>query len=106
MKTMVRIEFYRTGWDGNNTKFFLDEGDKPSSCLIDVDAIQAIDDVPTTNEVYNHDSRYSSDKHVPTKMYFVRTSIGVGRGINGVDFKSFWVTEDTYKKLLTMVEVI
>lgn len=100
IKTMVRIEFYSLRWNGNRERFHLDEGDKPNSLLIDPETIVALGDRAEVNEVLPNGCPHPSDRGTPTRMFLLQTTIGQGRGINGVDFAKFWVTEETYNKIL------
>lgn len=39
-------------------------------------------------------------------LHYVKTMIPNGRGINGVDYLGYYVTEETYQKIIENVEVI
>ena len=107
IKKLTRIEFYRQVWDGREYRFKLNEGDVPSSILIDPTTIVAMSDKPVTDQVFKYNSSSWDKTGTPTEMYHVQTTIAKGRGINGVDFEGFWVTKDTYKKLLKdFIEIV
>jgi hypothetical protein len=99
MKKMVKIEFYPTEWE-DRTHWL-----EKSETLIDPETIVQVEGI-VTNTIEAKDG-YRSYKAVKSaKMAFIRTTISIGRGINGVDFKGFWVTDKTYKKLMGLFEII
>lgn len=99
MKKMVKIEYFPTEWDDRT--IWLDK----SETLIDPETIVQVEGI-VTNTIEAKDG-YRSYKAVKSaKMAFIRTTISIGRGINGVDFKGFWVTDKTYKKLMGLFEII
>ena len=107
IQRLTRIEFYRQAWTGNEYRFKFNEGDVPSSILIDPTTIVAMDDTPSTRPVFKYTAQSWDKVGEPTEMYHVQTTIAKGRGINGVDFVGFWVTKDTYKKLLKdFIEIV
>ena len=107
MKKMIRIEYFPHSYvSGNNMKFSLAEGNVPASVLIDIDTIVTVATEPKTNDVYDYGAEWKYGNHSPRKMYLVGTNIGVGLGLNGLDFKKFWVTEETYNKLLSLIETV
>ena len=107
MKKMIRIEYFPYSYvSGNNMKFSLAEGNVPASTFIDIDTITTVATEPKTNDVYDYGAEWKYGCHVPKKMYPVGTNIGVGLGLNGIDFKKFWVTEETYNKLLSLIEIV
>ena len=107
MKKMIRIEYFPYSYvSGNNMKFNLAEGNVPASVFIDIDTITTLATEPKTNDVYDYGAEWKYGPHVPKKMYPVGTNIGVGLGLNGIDFKKFWVTEETYNKLLSLIEIV
>ena len=39
-------------------------------------------------------------------LYYVKTTIPVGRGTNGVDYRGYYVTQTTYVELITKLEIL
>ena len=106
-KQLTRIEFYRNVWDGSQYRLKLAENGKPATTLIDPTTIVSMDDTPSTRTVFKYNAQSWDKVGEPTEMYFVQTTIGVGCGINGVDFKGFWVTKKTYENILEkFVEIV
>ena len=99
MKRLVKIEFYPTEWEGRC--HWLEK----TGTIIDPETIVQIEDVVENN--LEAKSGYQNYKVLkPAKMAMIRTTIAVGRGINGVDYKVFWVTEQTYKKLTGLFVIV
>ena len=99
MKKMIRIEFYPTEWE--DRAHWLEK----SETIIDPETIVQVEGIVTnTIEAKNGYRSYKAVKSA--KMARITTTISVGRGINGVDFKGFWVTDETYKKLMGLFEIV
>ena len=43
---------------------------------------------------------------VTKNLHYVKTMIPTGRGINGVDYSSYYVTEESYQKLVKNIEIL
>ena len=39
-------------------------------------------------------------------VYFINTQIAYGRGINGIDYRGYYITEESYKNLMKNIEVL
>lgn len=46
------------------------------------------------------------DGSTRVNLHYVKTAIPNGRGINGVEYSSYYVTDETYQKIIENVEVI
>ena len=44
--------------------------------------------------------------HGDKKLHYVKTMIPNGRGINGVDYSGYYVTEETYAMLTDNLEIV
>jgi len=99
MKRLVKIEFYPTEWE--KCCHWLEK----KETTIDPETIVQIEDV--VENTLEAKSGYQDYKVLKSaKMALVRTTIAIGRGINGVDYKAFWVTEKTYKKLMGLFVIV
>ena len=99
MKKMVKIEFYPTEWERRCHWF------EKQTTVIDPESIVQIENV-VTNTLETKDGYQSYKALKPAKMALIRTTIAIGRGINGVDYETFWVTDKTYKKLMGLFEIV
>ena len=107
MKQLTRIEFYTRSWDGTQYRFKFTKDGGPSTTLIDPTTIVSMDDKPSTKMVFKHNAGSWDKVGTNTEMYYVQTTIAQGCGINGVDFQGFWVTKNTYEKLLkNFIEIV
>lgn len=99
MKQMMRIEFYPTVWDDKTHWLEKEETIIDPECIVRIDGIE-------TKPVEVKDGYQSYRKVKDEKMALVYTTIAVGRGINGIDYKAFWVSAKTHKKLMGLFEII
>ena len=107
MKQLTRIEFFPPSWDGTQYRFKFAEDGGPSTTLIDPTTIVAMDDKPSIKTVFNHGDNSWDKVGTDTEMYYIQTTIALRRGINGVDFRGYWVTKKTYENILEkFVEIV
>ena len=94
MNKFVKIEFYNTVWsDDWKTLKVISEAKRS---LVKLDCIVTISPTPLHAQCLNN----------KIDLYYVKTNIASGRGINGVDYAGYYVTEDSCKKLMTLVEAV
>lgn len=107
MKQLTRIEFFPRSWDGTQYRFKFAEDGGPSTTLIDPTTIVAMDDKPSIKTAFSHSANSWDKVGTDTEMYYIQTTIAQGRGINGVDFRGYWVTKKTYENILEkFVEIV
>jgi len=65
--------------------------------LVNVELIASISPTPVEG---------SLGGDVTKNLYYVKTAIPNGRGLNGIDYSSYYVTEETYQKLVKNIEIL
>ena len=96
---MIRLNYCKTHWTDDYKQLIIDEKDK--SILVNIDLIAAV----SPDEVRGYETD-SSGRIFIRHLYYVRTAVPVGRGLNGVDYLSYYVTEETYKKIIENIECV
>lgn len=94
MNKFVKIEFYNIEWSDDWKTLKVTSEAKCS--LVKLDCIVTISPTPVHAQCLNN----------KIDLYYVKTNIASGRGINGIDYAGYYVTEDSCKKLMTLVEVV
>lgn len=94
MNKFVKIDFYNTEWSDDWKTLKVISAVKCS--LVKLDCIVTISPNPVHAQCLNN----------KIDLYYVKTNIASGRGINGIDYAGYYVTEDSYKKLIARVEVL
>ena len=97
---MIEITYCSTKWSDTcrNGKYDLLIIEENRKRLINIDCIVSMSSTPVIVE--------KSGSFEKRELYYVGTNIAYGRGINGVDYESYYVTPDTYERLLNVIEVI
>ena len=49
---------------------------------------------------------HAKEGYMVRDLYYVKTTIPVSRGINGVDYRGYYVTDSTYLTLTTKLEML
>lgn len=102
-KKMFRMEYYRIRWNGDNIWTYVDNGKLPT-ILVSANAILSVDDTPLSYTVYENSA--ALNEIGTRKMYCVKTCIPCPIDENITGYKSFLVSEDTYKKISEYVDVV
>lgn len=92
--TLIKLTYNNVQWTTDWKK--LQIRSEPKSTFINVDCIASISSEPTLG--------FDGDKSV--NLYYVKTFIPNGRGLNGVDYSSYYVDEKTYKLLVKKLDII
>ena len=93
---MIKIDYYNTRWSDSLNTPRLDITSQKKTLLINMDLIASV----------SPDSvRAISESSKPIKLHYLNTQIAYGRGINGVDYNSYYVTEETYKRIIKNIEL-
>ena len=56
-------------------------------------------------ESYEASKREDIGAHEIVALHNVTTDIACGRGINGVDFNSYFITSESYERLVSAIEI-
>ena len=91
---LIKLACYDTQWTADCKDLMIRSEVK--EFLVNLELITTVSPRP----VVGHSGRDCINLH------YVKTSIPNGRGINGVDYSSYYVTEETYQKIIENVEVI
>ena len=101
---MIEITYRQTCWSdkkfNKETKDWeytlLIDSPEERKVLINIELIASISPTPVVG--------HEGDK--TENLYFVNTQIAYSRGINGADYRGYYVTEATYQKLIKNIEVL
>ena len=96
---MIEITYRDTKWsdtkvDGRYT--LLIASPETRKLLVNIDYIASISPTPTI----------AHKEENTQNLYFVNTQIASGLGLNGVDYHGYYVTEESYQKLVKNIEVL
>lgn len=91
MNKLIKINYFGVRYED---KFVVSKFTNELTSLLRLDTITQIDVDSYTV------------KNTDIKLYRIVTSSIVGHGINGVDARDFYVTEDSYNKIVSKFEII
>ena len=95
---MIKLTYCRTHWSDNDKVLVIDERDK--TVLVNLEHIALV----SPKRVQGRE--FGPDGVILTDLHHLRTSIGVGYGLNGVDFICYYITEEAYQNLVKNIEVL
>ena len=93
---MIKIDCYDTRWSDSLSAPRLDITSQKKTLLINMDLIASVN--PNSVRAISESSKF-------IKLHYLNTQIAYGRGINGVDYHSYYVTEETYKRIIQNIEL-
>ena len=70
------------------------DDDKEQTVLINIDLIASVSPDAVVGRATDRNGTKLIDLH------YLRTTIPYNNGMSGIDYCTYWVTEDTYKKLI------
>lgn len=78
---------------------------KPFKITLNIDSIMSIDDKPHTLIVYMkyEDKGTSAYTHM-VDVHLLTTNANASCGLNSVDFKSYYITKESYSKLMKVLD--
>ena len=91
---LIKFAHYDTQWSSDWKDLLIQSEAK--EVLVNLEFIVTVSPKPVTG----HYGRK------PINLHYVKTAIPNGRGINGVDYSSYYVTTETYEKIIENVEVL
>lgn len=91
---LIELTCVGTHWSANCKELLIESTEK--HILINVDYIASISSEPV----------HAKEGCTIRDLYYVKTTIPVSLGINGVDYRSYYVTEATYLTLTTKLEIL
>ena len=105
---LITISYYPYFSHKNTTVCYGDADAEymPFIVTLNVDSIMSIADKPRTLKVYKSYKDAGTDACVSKNLHLLTTNAGVGRGINGVDFKDYFITEKSYQKLMDVLNPV
>ena len=110
MRKFVTISYYPYSSKNGTTALYCDgTADTPFKVTLNVDSIMSIFNKPRQLNTYaSYDELLRGNVQVSKSKdgYLLETNAGVGRGINGVDFKFYFITEESYNKLMDILDQI
>ena len=77
---------------------------KPFKITLNIDSIMSIADKPRTLIVYMRYEDKGTSAYANMDVHLLTTNAGVGYGLNGVDFKSYYITKESYRKLMSVLD--
>ena len=92
---LIALTFYDTQFTADWKQLLIRSGAK--RLLVNIELIASVSPTPieARDEVYG-----------VKNLHYVKTMIPNGRGINGVDYSGYYVTEETYATLIDNLEII
>ena len=108
MSKFVTVSYYPYSSKDDATALYGDgTADTAFKVTLNADSIMSIFNKPRQFNTYNsYDDLRRGNISVPKNVYLLETNAGVGRGINGVDFKFYFITEESYNKLMDILDSI
>ena len=105
MSKFVTINYYPYFSQRNTTTCYGDgDIDKPFTITLNIDSIMSIGDKPRSLNTYMSYKDRDSGEYALKNVHLLNTNAGVGLGLNGVDFKSYFITEESYRKLIVALD--
>jgi len=108
MSKFVTLNYYRQCYSKDNTSVCYGDGSiyKPFTITLNIDSIMSIADKPCVQSIFKSYEDRNSSEHSYMNVYGLGTNAGVGLGLNGVDFKFYYITKESYHKLITALDPI
>lgn len=78
----------------------------PFRITLNIDSIMSINREPRSLNTYDSYELRLSSNSVLKDVYLLETNAGVGRGINGVDFRTYFLTKESYIHLIDFLDPI
>ena len=91
---LIALTCVDTRWTDDCKELLIKSTEK--RIFINVDHIASISAEPV----------HAKEGYMVRDLYYVKTTIPVGRGINGVDYRGYYVTQATYLELTTKLEIL
>lgn len=91
---LIKLTWYDIQWTADWKK--LNIKSEPKHTYLNIDLLGSVSAEPT--------AAYKGD--ATENLYFIRTLVARGCGINGVDYNSYYVTEETYKRIMTLIDTL
>ena len=92
---LIALTYHDTQFTADWKQLLIRSGEK--RVLVNVEFIASISPTP----IEARDTVYGI-----TNLFYVKTAIPTGRGLNGVDYAGYYVTEATYLNLTAKLEVL
>jgi len=107
MSKFVTINYYPCFSQRNTTACYGDgDIDKPFKTTLNIDSIMSIGDNPRTLNTYKSYEDSDRGEYAPKNVHLLNTNAGVGLGLNGVDFKCYFITEESYSRLIAALDPV
>ena len=78
----------------------------PFRITLNIDSIMSINREPRSLNTYDSYELRLSGNSVLKDVYLLETNAGVGRGINGVVFRTYFLTKESYIHLIDFLDPI
>lgn len=92
---LIALTFYDTQWTADWKQLLIRSDAK--RLLVNIELIASVSPKP----IEARDTVYGIKN-----LHYVKTMIPNGRGINGVDYSGYYVTEETYATLTDNIEIV
>ena len=89
---MIQVNFRKAHWTEDRMQLIID--DKEETVLMNIDLIADVSPNAVPGQAIDKSGTTLVDLH------YLRTTIPYNNGMGGIDYCTYWVTEDTYKKLI------
>ena len=107
MSKFVTISYYPHFLYNNITVCYGDEDYlTPFKTTLNIDSIMSIADKPRTLDVYNSYKAKGTSMYNHMNLHLIETNAGIGRGLNGIDFMFYFITEESYRKLMSVLDPV
>ena len=107
MSKFVTINYYPHFSYNNTTVCYGDEDYlTPFKTTLNIDSIMSIADKPRTLNVYKSYKAKGTSLYTDMNVHLLETNAGIGCGINGIDFKFYFITEESYSKLMSLLDPV
>ena len=109
MNKFVKINFYNYMYNSNIGKhaFFVDDN---NTILISIDAIKSISPVGQTVPLFDNytaaqQATSTSKNFKEIKLCSITTNIAHNLGINGTGYATYFITNESYNKLIKLIDI-
>jgi len=89
---MIQVNFRKAHWTEDRMQLIID--DKEETVFMNIDLIADVSPNAVPGRAIDKSGTTLVDLH------YLRTTIPYNNGMGGIDYCTYWVTEDTYKKLI------
>ena len=104
MSKFVTVSYFK---NYNSTTLYSNGSiDQPFRITLNIDSIMSISRNPCAITVSDSQEQLYRGHGATKNVYLLETNIGIGHGINDIEFQTYFLTEESYIQLISFLDPI